>query len=77
MTVKIQKGDTLGDDADSDDNTFFEVKRVDVEEGVPYVYSFKNKEGIDTDNLQICMDFGGAPAKANITVSGIKMQAIK
>ena len=77
VTVKIQKGDTLGEDADSDDNTFFEVKRVDVEEGVPSVYSFKNKEGIDTDNLQICMDFGGAPAKANITVSGIKMQAIK
>ena len=77
VTVKIQKGDSLGADADADDNTFIVLDRVDVEEGVPYLYYFKNKQGIDTNNLQICMDYAGAPNKANITVSGLKMQVAK
>ena len=77
VTVKVQKGDSLGADADADDNTFIVLDRVDVEEGVPYLYFFKNKQGIDSDNLQLCMDYAGAPGKANITVSGIKMQVAK
>lgn len=77
VTVKIQKGDSLGEDGDTDDNSFIVLDRVDVEEGVPYLYFFKNKQGIDTNNLQICMDYAGAPGKSNITVSGIKMQVSK
>ncbi|MDE5881347.1 MAG: hypothetical protein K2H60_06420 [Muribaculaceae bacterium] len=77
VTVKIQKGDGLGDDADTDDNTFIVVDRVNVEEGVPYQYYFTGKQGVDTKNLQVCMDYAGAPEKANITVSGIKMQVAK
>lgn len=76
VTVKIQKGDSLGDDTD-DDNTYFVVDRVNVEGGTPYLYFFKNKPGIDTTNLQVCMDYAGAPNKANITVFGIKMQVAK
>lgn len=76
VTVKIQKGDSLGDD-NNDDNTAIVIDRVDVKEGEPYLYYFKNKQGIDTSNLQICMDYAGAPGKANITVSGIKMQQAK
>ena len=77
VTVKIQKGDGLGDDAETDDNTFIVVDRVDVEGGTPYQYYFAGKQGIDTKNLQVCMDYAGAPEKTNITVSGIKMQVTK
>ena len=77
VTVKVQKGDSLGEDGDTDDNTFISLDNVTVEAGVPYLYYFKAKQGIDTKNLQLCMDYGGAPDKANITVSGIKMQVAK
>ena len=77
VTVKIQKGDSLGEDTDTDDNVAFGTDRVDVEAGVPYLYYFKNKQGIDTKNLQVCMDYAGAPGKANITVSDIRMQVAK
>ncbi len=76
VTVKIQKGDSLGED-NEDDNTYFVVDRVDVEAGDPYTYFFKNKDGIDTKNLQVCMDYAGAPDKTNITVSNIRMQIAK
>lgn len=77
VTVKVQKGDGLGDDPDGDDNYFIALDRVDVEGGTPYQYFFKSKKGITTTNLQLCMDYGGAPSKANITVSQIKMQISK
>lgn len=77
VTVKIQKGDSLGEDTDTDDNTFIVVDRINVEAGTPYLYFFKNKQGIDTKNIQVCMDYAGAPNKSNITVSGIKMQIAK
>jgi len=77
VTVKVQKGDGLGDDPDGDDNYFIALDRVDVEGGTPYQYFFKGKKGITTTNLQLCMDYGGAPSKANITVSQIKMQISK
>ena len=77
VTIKLQKGDSLGEDTDTDDNVSIVVARVDVEAGVPYTYFFKNKDGIDTKNLQLCMDYAGAPAKANITVSDIRMQVAK
>ncbi len=76
MTVKIQKGDSLGED-DADNEVAFSVDRVDVEAGEPYTYFFKNKDGIDTKNLQVCMDYAGAPDKTNITVSDIRMQIAK
>lgn len=77
VTIKIQKGDGLGEDPDTDDNTFIALDRVNVEGGTPYLYFFKAKQGIDTRHLQVCMDYAGAPAKSNITVSQIKMQVAK
>ena len=77
MTIKLQKGDSLGEDSDTDDNVSIVVTNVDVEAGVPYLYFFKGKQGIDTKNLQLCMDYAGSPAGANITVSEIKMQIAK
>lgn len=82
VTVKIQKGDSLdgtvdGESKDTDDNTFFCADRVNVDAGEPYLFFFKSKAGIDTNNLQVCMDYAGAPAGANIKVSGIKMQVSK
>ncbi|MBD5355750.1 MAG: hypothetical protein HDR88_01935 [Bacteroides sp.] len=77
VTVKLQKGDSLGEDTDTDDNTYITVDQVNVEGGTPYLYFFKGKQGIDTKNLQLCMDYAGAPGKTNITVSGIKMQVAK
>ncbi|MDE6144412.1 MAG: hypothetical protein K2F94_10110, partial [Muribaculaceae bacterium] len=71
------KGDSPGEDGDTDDNVFIVLDRIDVEGGTPYLYFFKGKQGIDTGNLQLCMDYGGAPDKANITVSEIKMQVSK
>ncbi|MDE5975983.1 MAG: hypothetical protein K2G69_05500 [Muribaculaceae bacterium] len=76
VTVKLVKGDSLGDD-DSDDAVFIVADQVDVEAGTPYLYFFKAKPGVDTNNLQLCMDYAGAPEKANITVSEIKMQVAK
>ncbi len=77
VTVKIQKGDSLGDDADTDDNSYIVLDRIDVEEGSPAIYFFKGKQGIDTKNLQVCMDYAGIPESTQVTVSGIKMQVSK
>lgn len=77
VTVKLQKGDSLGEDTKTDDESYIVLDRVNVEAGTTYLYYFKGKQGIDTKNLQLCMDYAGAPGKANITVSGIKMQVAK
>ncbi len=76
VTIKIQNGDSLGESTD-DDNIYITLDRVNVEAGTPYLYFFKGKQGVDTKNLQVCMDYAGAPGKANITVSGIKMQVAR
>lgn len=77
VTVKIQKGDSLGDDADADDGTAIVVDRIDVEGGSSTLYFFKGKQGIDTKNLQVCMDFGGIPGGTTVTVKDIKMAVSK
>ena len=76
VTVKIQNGDSLGDSTD-DDNIFIVLDRVNVKAGEPYEYYFKGKQGITTKNLQVCMDYGGAPANSNITISDLRMQVAK
>ena len=77
VTVKLQKGDSFGEDTKTDDESYIVLDRVNLEGGITYLYYFKGKQGIDTKNLQLCMDYAGAPGKANITVSGIKMQVVK
>ncbi|MDE6792288.1 MAG: hypothetical protein K2J48_04315, partial [Muribaculaceae bacterium] len=76
VTVKLVKGDSFGGEL-SDDDVFIVADRVNVEAGVTCLYFFKAKPGIDTKNLQLCMDYAGAPEKANITVSDIRMQIAK
>lgn len=77
VTVKIQKGDSLGEDGDTDDNSYIVLDRIDVEGGAPALYFFKGKQGIDTKNLQVCMDYAGIQEGTKVTVSGIKMQVSK
>lgn len=77
VTVKIQKGDSLGDDGDTDDNSFIVLDRIDVYGGEPTVYFFKGKQGIDTNNLQVCMDYAGIPDGCQVTVKDIKMAVAK
>ena len=77
VTVKIQKGDSLGEDADTDDNSYIVLDRINVEAGSPALYFFKGKQGIDTKNLQVCMDYAGIQEGTHVTVSGIKMQVSK
>ena len=77
VTVKIQKGDSFDAEKEADDAVAFGADQIDVEAGVKYIYFFKDKKGIDAKNIQICMDYAGAPGKANITVSDIRMQVAK
>ncbi len=77
VTVKIQKGDSLGDDGDTDDNSYIVLDRIDVEGYSPTLYFFRGKQGIDTNNLQVCMDYAGIPEGTHVTVSDIKMQVSK
>ncbi|MDE6309297.1 MAG: hypothetical protein K2L81_03780, partial [Muribaculaceae bacterium] len=76
VTVKIQKGDSLGDSTD-DDGTYIALDRIDVYGGEPTLYFFKGKQGIDTNNLQVCMDYAGIPEGAKVTVSDIRMAVTK
>lgn len=77
VTVKIQKGDSLGADTDTDDNSFIVLDRVDVYGGEPTLYFFKGKQGIDTKNLQVCMDYAGIQDGTMVTVKDIKMAVAK
>ncbi len=77
VTVKIQKGDSLGEDADADDGTYIVLDRIDLYPGEQNVYFFKGKQGIDTSNLQVCMDYAGIPEGTKVTLSGIKMAVVK
>ncbi len=76
VTVKIQKGDSLGESTD-DDGTYIALDRIDVYAGEPTLYFFKGKQGIDTSNLQVCMDYAGIPEGAKVTVSNIRMAVTK
>ena len=74
VTIKLQKGDSLGNDGDTDDNVFFALDRKPVKANIPYTYYFENKEGFDTDNLQLCMDYAGGAAGSTIEISNIMLQ---
>lgn len=72
VTVKVVKGDSFGESTD-DDNVFIVADRIDVEAGSPTLYFFKGKQGIDTKNLQLVMDYAGIEDGTKVTVSDIKM----
>ncbi len=74
VTIKLQKGDSLGDDGDTDDNVYFCLDKVTLKANVAYTYYFENLQGIDTRNLQVCCDYAGGVGGAEITVSDIHLQ---
>jgi hypothetical protein len=41
---------------------------------VPYTYYFEDLTGIDTNNIQVCCDYAGGVAGAEITVSNLHLQ---
>lgn len=74
ITIKLQKGDSLGDDPGTDDNVFYCLDRVAVKANIPYTYYFADVSGIDIEKLQVCCDFAGGAAGAEITVSNLHLQ---
>lgn len=74
VTIKLQKGDSLGEDGATDDNEFFCLDKVALTANVPYTYYFEDLPGIDTNNIQVCCDYAGGVAGAEITVSNIHLQ---
>lgn len=74
VTIKLQKGDSLGEDTETDDNVFFCLDKVALTANVPYTYYFEDLPGIDTNNIQVCCDYAGGVAGAEITVSNIHLQ---
>ncbi|MDE6258203.1 MAG: hypothetical protein K2M53_07490 [Muribaculaceae bacterium] len=74
ITIKLQKGDSLGEDTDTDDNTFYCLERVAVKANTPYTYYFEDVSGIDIEKLQVCCDFAGGVAGSEITVSNLHLQ---
>ncbi|MDE6081776.1 MAG: hypothetical protein K2F70_05860, partial [Muribaculaceae bacterium] len=73
VTIKVQKGDSLGDDT-ADDEVFFNVNVVALKANVPYTFFFEDLPGIETSNIQICCDFGGTPEGAEVSLSNIHLQ---
>ena len=69
VTVKLQQ--------DGDDSAYYCESRVLVKAGVITYFSLLDFEGRDYDNLQLCMDFGGSPAGAEVIVSQIALQKHK
>ena len=73
-TIKLQKGDSLGDDPDTDDNVSFCLDKVVLKANVPYTYYFEDLPGIDSNNIQVCCDYAGGVAGSEITVSNLHLQ---
>jgi len=73
VTVKIQKGDSLGDSAD-DDNVYITVQTIQLKANVPYEFYFENLPGVDTQNIQVCCDYAGGIGGSEISVSKLALQ---
>lgn len=73
VTVKLQKGDSLGEDT-ADDEIYYCADKVVLKAGVPYTYYFENIAGLEIANLQVCCDYAGGVAGSEITLSNLHMQ---
>ncbi len=74
VTVKLQKGDSLGADPDTDDNTFYCLQSVALKANVPTTYYFEDVQGFDSSNIQVCCDYAGGVAGAEVVVSNLHLQ---
>lgn len=73
VTIKLQKGDSLGED-NSDDEVSYCLTKVELKADEPYTYYFENISGIDIEKLQLCCDYAGGAAGSEITVSKLHLQ---
>jgi hypothetical protein len=63
VTVKLYKN--------GDDGTYFFIKNISLTAYENYEFKMTKMEGIDMDNVDLVLDFGGNPANTEVTVSGI------
>jgi len=63
VTVKLYKN--------GDDNTYFFTQNISLSAYEDYEFEMTDMEGIDIDQVNLVLDFGGNPAKTEVTVSGI------
>lgn len=63
VTVKLTKH--------GDDDTFYFADQIDLAAGDTYYFYKDNMEGIDMDNVDLVLDFGGAPAGTDVNVSDV------
>lgn len=63
VTVKLYKN--------GDDDTFFFVQNISLNAYEDYVFEMTEMEGIDADQVNLVLDFGGNPANTEVTISEI------
>ena len=68
------KGATIKLTMHGDDNTFFFMERVDLPAGEPVVFYKDGFDGIDMANVDLVLDFGGAPAGTEIEISNVVLK---
>ena len=60
-----------------DDNTFYFVENIQLKAYQEYVFYKSDMPGIDMDNVDIVLDFGGNAADTEVTISDIDLQEHK
>ena len=65
------KGATVKLVKHGEDGTFFFTERVNLSAGENIVFYKDNMEGIDMNNVDLVLDFGGAPAGTTVKVSDV------
>lgn len=63
VTVKLFKK--------GDDNTFYFTKNIALKAFEDYTFKMPAMPGLDIDNVNLVLDFGGNPADTQVTISGI------
>ncbi len=63
VTVKLYKN--------GDDDTFFFTKNISLTAYEDYVFEMTDMDGIDADEVNLVLDFGGNPANTEVTVSSV------
>lgn len=58
-------------DDQSDDDKYYFVDRVDLKAGQTYIFYKSDMPGLDINNLQLVLDFGGNPDNTTVEVANI------
>ena len=70
-TDKDLRGATVKLVKHGDDGTFFFTDQIDVKAYEPYIFYKSDMAGIDMENVDLVLDFGGCQAGTNVTVENI------